>query len=224
MAFNLGALKALFSKLKPAAKAIAPMTDDIARLGANYGDDIARGIANYGDDVANAIANYGDDALAATDLLDDLPLPMTSQERLKQKLLDKRSPASLDIMELSKGPAVGPGYNSEAVSSALREISDSPFLGGFPQYTNYLGDVVSEVSDGPALVPKINSEGLSVQVPPLPTSQLVAQAPYFGIRPTDGIGLRPHRNTALGRWFAKQVRPDYRFNNADVMSDDYLPF
>jgi hypothetical protein len=51
MAFNLRALKALFNKLKPAAKSIAPVSDDIAK-----------GVANYGDD-ALAVANKVDDAL-----------------------------------------------------------------------------------------------------------------------------------------------------------------
>lgn len=43
MAFNLNALKGLFSKLKPAAKTVA-----------NYGDDVAQGIVKYGDDVASS--------------------------------------------------------------------------------------------------------------------------------------------------------------------------
>lgn len=92
MAFNLSALKALFSKLKPAAKAIAPMTDDIARLGANYGDDAARLVANYGDDAANAVVNYGDDALAIAGMADDLTPSMKLAKSNYSQLngLDKR--------------------------------------------------------------------------------------------------------------------------------------
>lgn len=61
MAFNLNALKGLFSKLKPAAKAAA-----------NYGDDVASAVANYGDDAAKALTTYGDDVARAVDNADDL--------------------------------------------------------------------------------------------------------------------------------------------------------
>lgn len=46
MAFNLAALKGLFSKLKPAAKTIA-----------NYGDDAAKALTTYGDDVIQSARN-----------------------------------------------------------------------------------------------------------------------------------------------------------------------
>lgn len=94
MAINFNALKALFSKLKPAAKAVAPMTDDVARLGATYGDDIARGVTNYGDDVARAVTNYGDDALAVADNLDDLPFVGTRPD------VRNRFPTSYDLDEV----------------------------------------------------------------------------------------------------------------------------
>ena len=58
---NLNALKALFQKLKPAAKTIANYGDDVARAVVNYGDDVAGAVANYGDDAASALTNYSDD-------------------------------------------------------------------------------------------------------------------------------------------------------------------
>lgn len=61
MAFNLNALKGLFSKLKPAAK-----------VAANYSDDVAGAIANYGDDAAKALTAYGDDVASAVSSADDL--------------------------------------------------------------------------------------------------------------------------------------------------------
>ena len=51
MAFNPSSLKSLFSKLKPAAKAVA-----------NYGDDVVRAVVPYTDNIARAVVPYTDDA------------------------------------------------------------------------------------------------------------------------------------------------------------------
>lgn len=61
MAVNPTALKGLFSKLKPAAKAVA-----------NYGDDAAKALTTYGDDVAKMAFANADDLAVATAQSDDI--------------------------------------------------------------------------------------------------------------------------------------------------------
>jgi hypothetical protein len=182
MAFNLGALKALFSKLKPAAKAIAPVTDD----------------------VANAVANYGDDALAIADKADDFfptdgiwkPVPGVDLEEFVPRKLPKNI-------------------------SYFSDPDDS-----FPRTTSVLGDVVLDTRKvGPGIDDVWDIE--SVLNPhyifnqkldkPLDTSGMVIQTPELlrGLDYQDvdefAFGIRPHRNTALGRWFAKN-NPNYGFD------------
>jgi hypothetical protein len=69
MAFNLAALKGLFSKLKPAAKTVA-----------NYGDDAAKALTTYGDDAARMAFANADDLAAATAQTDDIA-DIISKER-----------------------------------------------------------------------------------------------------------------------------------------------
>lgn len=179
MAINLGALKALFSKLKPAARAIAPVTDDAARLVANYGDDVARGVANY-----------GDDALAVADKVDDFLPTDGTWERL-------------------------PGRDLKFVPRKLpKNISDYPSPDdSFPRTTSVLGDVV--LGEQGMLQPHyMFNQKLDK---PLDTSGMVIQNPELlrGLDYQDvdrfAFGIRPHRNTALGRWFAKN-NPNYGFD------------
>ena len=217
MAFNPKAIKALFGKLAP------------------YADDVAKGVANYGDDAARLAANYGDDALRAVDkaddflddvtFLDDFAIPnspRTAQQHLKDELLFKRSPASLDVRDIPKLPATVPDghvwerWGNENVSRRLHTY-DSPYWGGFPSTTEYLGDVFGDLGEG--LMPTLSQN--AIKIPELPTSQLVAQTPAHGSwDDLSVVGLRPHKNTALGRWFAKNM-PSYPQHQ---LIDDYEIF
>lgn len=210
MAFNLS-LKALFSKLKPAARAVAPVADDIAK-----------GVANYGDDAAKLAANYGDDALRAVDKVDDalagfdLTVP-TAQQRLKDELLFKRSPASLDVSEVVELPSVVPDRypRFDSAASRLAHYNEpGGAWGRFPKTTRYLGDVAGDIGLG-KLVP--GDIGETIRVPELPTSGLVVQGPTLELFEAP-IGLRPHKNTALGRWFSKN-NPNFSIRNLDVSED-----
>lgn len=167
----------------------------------------------------NILQNYIEgsrtyDALAGF----DLTVP-TAQQRLKDDLLYKRSPASLDVRDIPKLPAVVPNghvwerWGKEDVAKRLH-VYDSPYWGGFPKTTEYLGDVVGDLGEG--LVPDFPQT--SVKIPELPTSQLVAQTPKYGVwDDLHVVGLRPHKNTALGRWFAKNL-PNYPQHQ---LIDDY---
>ena len=228
MAFNLAALKGLFSKLKPAAKAVANYSDDIARGVANYGDDIAGVVANYGDDAAKALTTYGDDVARNIDFVDasgnlnlespglnirgkqfHWPTGNSSQDRLKASLMDARSPASWDVRDISPLPSVV--EDSMDASQALDNFTEigGPW-GGVPSTTSVLGDVRGNIGVDD-IVPG-GVAGTFVQTPELPTKDLVMQdTTGFGLGYLDEFGLRPHKNTALGKWFEKQV-PSYRWD------------
>ena len=189
MAFNLSALKALFSKLKPAAKAVAPMTDDIARLGANYGDD------------ALAIANKADDFFPTDGTWE--PVPGLNLEEFVPRKLPKN----------------------------ISNYPDPDF--SFPSTTSVLGDVMLDTRRvGPGtdgvwdIETVLNPHYMFNQTlsKPLDTSGMVIQTPELlrGLDYQDvdnfAFGIRPHKNTALGRWFAKN-NPNYGF---DMEEDFYF--
>ena len=127
-----------------------------SKLVKNYGDDAAKLVANKGDD-ALATVGKSDNFLDGVTFLDDFAVPdspRTSQQRLKDELLFKRSPAYLDVRDAVKGPSVVPDWVSDKTYDALHAVSDSPFFGGFPSTTSYLGDVVGQVGEDTALVPR----------------------------------------------------------------------
>lgn len=75
MAFNLAALKGLFSKLKPAAKAVANYGDDAAKALTTYGDDVAQMTFANADDLAAAMAQSAESAkyISDADIPTDIP-------------------------------------------------------------------------------------------------------------------------------------------------------
>ena len=155
MALNPNTIKALFGKLAPLA-----------------------------DDAAGAVAKYGDDALAMAGKVDDFLPPASvadtsAQQALKERLLYKRSPAAFEAVPFpAPWPHIVPDYNADKVADQLRHYDFPSIWGGFPETTRYLGDVKGQLSIEDELLPWKNK--LAVQVPELPTSQLVAQEPMFG--------------------------------------------
>ena len=124
----------------------------------------------------------------------------SAQQALKNALIDKRLPYDhLDDIAL-------PAVTSPQTGDLLASYATSPFWGRFPRDTIVLGHVRPDLSidyDIPAVG---NS---NVRLPkPIPTSQLVASKPYPQTTYHDDLVLRPHKNTALGRWYAKNLPSD----------------
>jgi hypothetical protein len=146
------------------------------KLIGNYGDDAARLIYNYGDDLAQYAAGYGDDVV---------------ENMVK--------------------------YNNN-IASDIPRIYPDKFTAPI-QTTNYLGTVtpnptydIEGVINGAELLPTAVStmDIPNVAVPNLNTEGLVADFMEYPIDETLGIydnslSLRPHNNTALGRWFRQQL-------------------
>lgn len=179
MAINPNTIKALFSKLKPATKAIAPMADDAAK-----------GVIKYGDDAARAVTNYGDDFLPPATFPD-----LNAQAALKDRLLDKRLP--YDHFEYIAPPRAA----NELAADVIEGFQDSYYWGRFPRDTDILGPVTKEVSTERNFFPN----GTAVMTPQLPTSDLVVDDVIPSEYGYKGFTLRPHKNTALGRWFANAL-------------------
>lgn len=153
-----------------------------------YGDDIAKGVASYGDD-ALAIASRAGNLTA----LPDATLPdLDAQAILKSKLIDKRLP--YDHFE----SVLSPRAANEAAQDVIDGFQDSQMWGRFPRRTDILGPITSDATAERAFYPN----GRAVMVPEIPTSDLVVDdviSSDFG--GWEGFTLRPHKNTALGRWF-----------------------
>lgn len=206
MAFNLAALKGLFSKLKPAAKTVANYGDDAAKALTTYGDDVARGIGLVDDSV---IPNLESPGLNIRGKTFHWPTDNTPQAQLKTKLMDARSPAAWDVRDVLPLPSVVEG--SMDASQALDNFTEigGPW-GGVPSTTSVLGDVRGNIGVDDIVPGGVT--GTFVQTPELPTKDLVMQdTTGLGIGYLDEFGLRPHKNTALGKWFEKQV-PSYRWD------------
>lgn len=239
MALNPNTVKALFGKL-------APYADDAARAVANYGDDAARLVANYGDDVAedtsrilnyvNRQSQYGAypyhkfqknpairNALTATELYDGgTPVAVVPNSGVLKRASDYVMDNVSDFDTRDKvwddlWKAVDSAPVTEYSDGALRQVA---FLGPANlQYTD-LGDVSSAVPEaGSVSTPNIDMRGL--------------------VNDASGL-IRPHKNTALGRWYdaqAKKKGVQYPFGSisperpnppyapmSDEEADDFIRF
>ena len=218
------------------ARGVANYGDDVLGAVANYGDDAARAVANYGDDVAGLVADNAGRAVMSPELLSDdfldivddfanhtpydptdlFPEPSetpgtvdlgtgklfhfgehgTPEGDLKNSILSKH----LEKIDPTYPRSITPTASPSEVPQDFGKLYSFEDYVNFPEQTNFLGDVTMQAqmpSDSVFTLPLKN---------PIDTSQLVLQNPessQYGI-----VGLRPHNNTALGRWFRKQ-RPDY---------------
>lgn len=235
MALNPNTIKALFGKL-------APMADDVAKGVANYGDDVMTLAKNNYDDLSEVSKRVFDAGLSPghldrsgrnilpmangdafidgkkfhyPDLTEDSPL----QDWMKARLMDKH---------------INPRQDS-GVRDILNRMPDTPvnapnWPSMTPGNTSVLGDVVipnawidgfHPVNSMSTVLPKrIDTAGLIMQSPELPD----ASGKVFG--------LRPHKNTALGKWFAKN-NPGYGWETymntytdpfSGELIKEYLPF
>lgn len=221
MALNPNTIKALFGKL-------VPYTDDIAKGVANYGDDAARLIANNADDAARLATNYGDDVADDVARLSayvskhnakslDIPLPVKTalqasepdslgfsnvpNQGVLSKLHDRLD--DLPISPYNRYKADRTFYN--AVDNAGWRGNTVPNV----SYTNQLGPQslhFADVGGGPGDVWYEFDPG-TVGVPDIPRSGLVSTSKE----------LRPHKNTALGRWYANAINNPSKRYVSDVL-------
>lgn len=146
------------------------------------------------------------------------PTDNSPQSQLKARLMDKRSPAAWDVRDISPLPSAVEG-SIDASQAFDNFTKPGGFWGGVPSTTSVLGDVRGSIAAEDIVPGGIAST--YVQVPEIPTAGLVMQdTTGLGVGYLDEFGLRPHKNTALGKWFAKQV-PSYRW---DVNPFEKPPF
>lgn len=155
-------------------------------------------IKEYGDDALGIVGKNADGALPFPNIfkpeyISDATLPdLDAQAILKSKLIDKRLP--YDHFE----NVLPPSAADEAAQNVIDGFQDSQLWGRFPRRTDILGPITSDATAERAFYPN----GRAVMVPEIPTSDLVVD----DVIPSDfggwkGFTIRPHRNTALGRWF-----------------------
>ena len=235
MAFKLNSLKTLFNKL-------APMADDVAEGVANYGNDIMTLAKNNYDDLSEASKRVFDLGLSPghsdkfgrevlpmangnafidgklfhyPDLTEDSPI----QDYMKARLMDKH---------------VNPGQNS-GVRDIIKRMPDTPYSAPswqsfIPGNTPVLGDVVIPNAFIDGFHP---ANSMSTMLPKrIDTADLIMQSPELPDASGKVFGLRPHKNTALGKWFAKN-NPTYGWETyMNTYTDpitgeffkEYLPF
>lgn len=127
-----------------------------------------------------------------------------SQALLKNSLLSKYQNPVDDVRDVVDNPFL------RKQPSVMWSEWDEPYLDSdevfhFPAQTNYLGDVLV---DNGSIDSGLSYDFLRLKNP-IDTSQLVVQSPTYGAVQMGGdVGLRPHNNTALGRWFRKKM-PNY---------------
>lgn len=199
MALNPNTIKALFGKL-------APMADDVAGAVANYGDDAARLIGEYGDDVAADTSRllkkytYGNEGNPVLNtglqkrLVYDNGIPVLAEPSggVLSKAYDyafkNAGPKGFKDVTHAMNSAVAPTYS-------FGEMVDA--LGPHGTYDTYFAEHIGSPHVGAV---------------PLSTNMRLSDLVHEG----DGY-VRPHKNTALGRWFekarstpSKTIQYDYR--------------
>lgn len=212
------------AKLSGLFKKLAGSVDDVSDI-ARYGDDVAGLVADnagravvspelLSDDFLNAVDDFTNHA--PYDPTDLFPEPYetpgavdlgtgklfhfgeygTPEGNLKNSLISNR----LEKIDPTYPRSITPTSSPSEVPQDFGNLISFEDYVYFPKQTNFLGDVTAQAqmpSDSTFTLPLKN---------PIDTSQLVLQNPerlQYG-----AVGLRPHNNTALGRWFRKQ-RPDY---------------
>lgn len=189
------------------------------KLVKEYGDDAAKLIATKGDDVARAAAAKGDDVLRAADKVDDF-LPDRSFEFTNPfgqvVSADYGKPGVWDIggktfhdvpkdslltnQSVLKEELLNKRTGREYLNSIPREGSDVKFLGDATQLFDYNNREMFN-----------RGNGFTTALPyRMPSEDLVY----------DYTTLRPHNNTALGRWYADKVA-DFESLSANAPDFDY---
>ena len=174
---------------------------------APYADDAAKGVANYGDDAARLIGKYGDDVV-----------PTYADDAAEWIIKGK------PIHEVPEGALWTPQNRLKDTLVAKRTGRDSiwepwEFRNGTD--VSHLGNAIERFTYDNR--PIYDFGAASVRTPHLPTEQLVYSKGE----------LRPHKNTALGRWYNSKMRdrasmlnnmPDFEAVDASMPfknADDY---
>ena len=211
MALKPGTIKALFGK-----------------LAGQYGDDVIEGVAKYGDDVVGAAAPYVDDVAEDTTRLLNYYNNNTKWSRhpalygryvdnpVLQNALQSSTYYIDDIPVVTKADSGVLKKAYDYVGANSQNISDerwSNLVDAFsfaedaadtyrPSKINFLGDA-SWANGGFPDFKKAIPGANSIDVPGLNLRDLVEdwqETPEY----LNGI-IRPHNNTALGRWYRKQM-------------------
>lgn len=227
------------------ARGVATYGDDIAKGVANYGDDVLA-LANVVGGVTSAPdfddlipelrkarsgsvppdfdpllpehrKTYGNFMPPAT--VRDPEAQLATKTNLVANRLLSNAGLALDMEPTAfvKNPKT-PRVLEPATDAATHSLASYSY-GKLPTTTQWLGDVAYNW-DLRKYTPA--SVGSAMSIPRTPMSQLVMQ--HNGAYDPDGIpttGIRPHKNTRLGKWFAEN-NPDWDWRNDE---DKYwLPF
>lgn len=194
MALNPKTIKALFGKL-------APMADDVAEGVVKYGDDVAEDtsrILNY----VNKQSQYGAypyhrfqknpairSALTATELY-DRGIPVANVPN--GGILKRASDYVMDnVSDFDTRDKVWDGLWQAVDSAPITEYSD-----GALKQVDFLGPAnlrYTDLGDVSKALPEVGS----VSIPSIGVQGLVNEDPGL---------IRPHKNTALGRWYDTQAK------------------
>lgn len=180
--WNKNSLSALFKVLGQNSHSV----DDVGRLLANYGDDVALSLAKT---PAENVENF-------TDLAKTLRSGIYSTQ-VKQFT--------------GKAPKI---ISSNPIPNLIaKEAPTTRYLGNVRIFPSKYSEIFNEQLPGNfAGHPESYSRIPSIKVPNIPTKDLVIDHIQTGVKKlqpdnsyyTDRI-LRPHNNTALGRWFRKKM-------------------
>ena len=186
MALNPNTIKALFGKL-------APMADDVAEGVVKYGDNVADDLTRLSAYVSRHNARSPEVPLPVktalqAPMLNSMGLPINEPSGVLVKLRDTLD--SIPANSYSKYKA------NRTFNNALDNAGWRGNVNSTSGITDWLGqgklDEDLYAWGGPRTF-AAPEDGVSVSVPDLPLDQIVSSS---GVR-------RPHKNTALYRWFEK---------------------
>ena len=186
MALTPNTVKALFGKLAP------------------YTDDVAKGVVNYGDDVAEDLTRLSAYVSKQNARAPEVPLPVkTALQAPTLNSMGLPLNESSGVLSKLKGALDGIPGNSYTKYKANRTFNNALDNAGWRGNVNSMSGVTDWLGAGKLdddlyawggprtfAVPK---NRVSINVPDLPLDTVVDFGDF----------RRPHKNTALGKWFDK---------------------
>jgi hypothetical protein len=190
MALDLDAIKALFAKLA------GRYGDDIVGGVAKYGDDVLEGATNYGDDVIRLASNYGD-------IGDDI-LKANAHDTYTQATKYGMSPKTTNWIGGVRTSNPNWYHPDVPQTYKYKKIIYEPD-GNIINPKQGLNKVFSDNNPIPAVrVPNLSTDDLVTDTFEIPASDWKSYNPIEDAN-LRVKSLRPHSNTALGRWFRQQL-------------------
>jgi hypothetical protein len=156
------------------------------KLAGQYGDDIVEGVAKYGDDVVGATAPYVDDVAEDTTRLLNYynnNAKWSTHPYIYGKYVD--NPVLNQALQASTGYVDNIPVIRQADSGVLKKMSD---------YALWGNDLGSGLPTGNARSNLYNALETATDAAPESIKGTSGFIEEFG---------RPHKNTALGRWFKR---------------------